>query len=54
MNIFEVDKSKLVGPVVPKFMYGLPVDGKYTAVLLVGAFVTSAALPTSCAGPGET
>jgi hypothetical protein len=22
--------------------------------LLVGAFVTSAALPTSCAGPGET
>jgi hypothetical protein len=28
--------------------------GKYTAVLLVGAFVTSAAEPWSCAGPGET
>jgi hypothetical protein len=28
--------------------------GKLTAVLLVGAFVTSAALPWSWAGPGET
>lgn len=53
MNIFEVDKSKLVGPVVPKFMYPV-VPLKLTAVLLVGAFVTSAALPWSCAGPGET
>jgi hypothetical protein len=39
---------------VPRFIHVLVVPGKYTAVLLVGAFVTSAALPTSCAGPGET
>ena len=32
----------------------LVVPGKYTAVLLVGAFVISAADPWSCAGPGET
>jgi hypothetical protein len=33
-------------------MYDPLVPGKYTAVLLVGAFVTSAADPWSCAGPG--
>jgi hypothetical protein len=49
-----VDTLTAAGEFTPKFIYGLPVDGKYTAVLLVGAFVTSAALPWSCAGPGET
>jgi|688.fasta_scaffold123054_2 hypothetical protein len=54
MNIFESDVSKLTGVDVPRFIHVLVVPGKYTAVLLVGAFVTSAALPWSCAGPGET
>jgi hypothetical protein len=45
---------KLVGLEVPKFIYDPETPGKLTAVLLVGAFVTSAADPWSCAGPGET
>jgi hypothetical protein len=53
-NIFESDVSKLTGVDVPRFIHVLVVPGKYTAVLLVGAFVTSAADPWSCAGPGET
>jgi hypothetical protein len=50
-NMFEVVKSTLTG-LVPKFI--VPEFGKLTAVLLVGASVTSAAEPWSCAGPGET
>jgi hypothetical protein len=50
----DVWSENIAGEEVPKFIYGFPVDGKLTAVLLVGAFVTSAALPWSCAGPGET
>ena len=45
---------KLIGVEVPKFIYGLPVDGKLTAVLLVGAVLVNTADPKSCAGPGET
>jgi len=45
INIFESDVSKLTGVDVPRFIHVLVVPGKYTAVLLVGAFVTSAALP---------
>jgi hypothetical protein len=41
-NMFEVVKSTLTG-LVPKFI--VPEFGKLTAVLLVGASVTSAALP---------
>jgi hypothetical protein len=54
MNVFETEVSKVVGPVVPRVIYDPAVPGKLTAVLLVGAFVTSAAEPWSCAGPGET
>ena len=53
-NKFEVAVLKLTGPLVPISIYEVVELGKYTAVLLVGAFVTSAAEPTSCAGPGET
>jgi hypothetical protein len=45
MNIFESEVSKLTGVDVPRFIHVLVVPGKYTAVLLVGAFVTSAAEP---------
>jgi hypothetical protein len=54
MNIFESEVSKLTGVDVPRFIHVLVVPGKLTAVLLVGALVTSAELPWSCAGPGET
>jgi hypothetical protein len=50
----DVWSENIAGEEVPKFIYGFPVDGKLTAVLLVGAFVTKAADPWSCAGPGET
>jgi hypothetical protein len=44
-KIFDVVKLKFVGLFVPKSIYDPAVPGKLTAVLLVGAFVTSAALP---------
>jgi hypothetical protein len=51
-NKFEVAVLKLTGPLVPISIYEVVELGKLTAVLLVGAFVTSAAVPRSCAAPG--
>jgi hypothetical protein len=44
-NKFEVAVLKLTGPLVPISIYEVVELGKLTAVLLVGALVTSAAEP---------
>jgi len=52
-NTFEVEGSAFDGKKVPAFKTFPEVPGRETAVLLVGASMTSAAEPWSCAKPGD-